>query len=149
MEAQINFIHAKKDDLKLGDEIKSWLSEVIQEHGYNYSEINYTFCSDDELLEINKEYLQHDYYTDIITFDNTICDMISADIMISVDRVKDNADQHGVDCRHELLRVMVHGVLHCMGYQDNTEELKNDMRSKEDEALEMFHVEQIRINDNV
>jgi rRNA maturation RNase YbeY len=125
------------------------LAEVIRKHNYNYSEINYTFCSDAELVAINRKYLQHDYYTDIITFDNTIHDMISADIMISVDRVKDNASQHGLDNRKELMRVMIHGILHCMGFKDNNEDSKSIMRKKEDEALEMFHVEPNRIKDNV
>lgn len=149
MKAQINFYNTKLFDLNLGTEVKLWLSHLIQKHKYNYSEINYTFFTDDELLGINKKYLQHDFYTDIITFDNTIHDMISADIMISVDRVKDNAHQQDVDFKNELLRVMVHGVLHCMGYKDNDEESKLIMRSKEDEALNMFHVEQHRIKDNV
>lgn len=149
MEAQINFIQANKYGLNLGNEIKSWLAEVIRKHNYNYSEINYTFCSDAELVAINRKYLQHDYYTDIITFDNTIHDMISADIMISVDRVKDNASQHGLDNRKELMRVMIHGILHCMGFKDNNEDSKSIMRKKEDEALEMFHVEPNRIKDNV
>lgn len=149
MKAQINFYNANQFDLNLGTEVKLWLSFVIQQHKYNYSEINYTFFTDDELLGINKKYLQHDFYTDIITFDNTIHDMISADIMISVERVKDNAHQHDVDFKNELLRVMVHGVLHCLGYKDNDDTSKLIMRSKEDEALNMFHVEQHRIKDNV
>jgi len=145
MKAQINFYKAKQFDLCLSAGIKEWLSQVIQTHKYNYTEINYTFCSDDELLDINKSFLDHDFYTDIITFDNSIHDMISADIMISVDRVKDNALQHNVEFNKELHRVMVHGLLHCMGYNDNNEETSLIMRKKEDEALNMFHVEHNRI----
>jgi rRNA maturation RNase YbeY len=149
MKAQINFNNSSKFNLNLNSDIKDWLGQVIQKHDYNYSEINYNFFTDDELLDINKIYLGHDFYTDIITFDNTIQDMISADIMISIDRVIDNAHKQQVDFKNELLRVMIHGVLHCMGYADNNEEAQAIMRRKENEALNMFHVEQNRTKTNV
>jgi len=149
MKAEINFNNSSKFNLNLDSDIKDWLGQVIQKHDYNYSEINYNFFTDDELLDINKKYLEHDFYTDIITFDNTIQDMISADIMISIDRVIDNAQKQQVDFKNELLRVMVHGVLHCMGYKDNTEDAQTIMRGKENEALNMFHVEQNRTQTNV
>lgn len=149
MTAQINIYNTEKFQLNLGDEITIWLGKVIQNHHYNYSEINYTFLTDEELLEINKTYLNHDFYTDIITFDNTIKEMISADIMISVDRVKDNAIHQNEKFEHELMRVMAHGILHCLGFKDHNEESKYEMRRKEDEVLKMFHVEQNRIKDNV
>lgn len=149
MKAQINFYNPNDYDIKLGKDIKSWLSQVIKEHNFKYSEINYTFVSDDELLEINRTYLNHDFYTDIITFDNTINETISADIMISLDRVKDNAKHQQVAFEDELYRVMAHGVLHCMGFTDNDENAKQEMRRKEDEAIKMFHVEQNRKLNNV
>jgi rRNA maturation RNase YbeY len=147
MKPQINFYNLDKFDLNLGDEIKNWLSAVIMKNGFNYSEINYTFFTDEELLQINRDYLNHDFYTDIITFDNTIKETISSDIMISIDRVKENARDLNVDVETELLRVMAHGILHCMGYDDKTTETKALMRKKEDEVLNMFHVEQ-KIKEN-
>ncbi len=141
MKAQINFNHLEKFELTLGIEIKNWLSDFIYRNDFVYTEINYNFYSDDELLEINKSHLGHNYYTDIITFDNTIQNAISADIAISIDRVKDNAIQNKTNFKTELKRVMIHGILHCMGFNDKNERQKQLMRSEEDKALNMFHVE--------
>ena len=142
MKAQINFNHLDKFNLSLGSEVKDWISKFIYAKGYVYTEINYNFYTDEELLEINQKHLDHDFYTDIITFDNTIQNAISADIAISFDRVKDNAQKDNLDFKNELYRVMTHGILHCMGYNDKDENQKQVMRSEEDKALEMFHVEQ-------
>ena len=142
MKAQINFNHLEKFDLNLGSEVKDWLSKYIYDQGYVFTEINYNFYTDEELLEINQKHLDHDFYTDIITFDNTIQNAISADIAISLERVKDNSQKNNLDFRKELYRVMIHGILHCMGYNDKNESQKQVMRSEEDKALEMFHVEQ-------
>lgn len=94
--------------------------------------VHYIFLTDEELLEINKEYLQHDYYTDIITFpiDETE-ELLESDIFISIDRVQDNANEYGVDFDNELLRVVLHGMLHLCSYQDNTPEQEKEMRIKE------------------
>ena len=104
-------------------------------------EISIVVCSDEYLLDINKKYLNHNYYTDIITFDYTDASAVGGDLMISYDRVKENAKQEGVLIQQELNRVMVHGVLHLLGLKDKTKEEAKKMRSAEDEALKMFHVE--------
>lgn len=124
------------------DKYTEWLINVIEEEGFELGEISYVFTSDEELLEINKEYLDHDYYTDIITFDYTSEKVLSGDIFISTDRVKDNAGEYNVSFNEELRRVMIHGILHLMGFNDKSEEEKKRMTFKEDSKLKMFHVEQ-------
>ncbi len=94
-------------------------------------DITFVFCSDDYLLKLNKDYLQHDYFTDIITFDYCEKNIISGDIFISIDRIKENARQYNVTFENELQRVMIHGVLHLVGYKDKSEEEKKIMREKE------------------
>lgn len=149
MNPQINFNYNNKFSFSLDDKIKSWISDFIYHKNYVYTELNFSFYTDDELLEINKQHLNHNFYTDIITFDNTIQNAISADIAISIDRVKDNAKNNKEDFYTELKRVMIHGVLHCMGYKDANQEQKLLMRTEENKALELFHVEQIKPNNNV
>jgi len=122
--------------------ISNWISDVIISEDKKLGEINYIFCDDEYLLKINQEHLQHDYYTDIISFDYTIGNEISGDMFISIDRVKDNAVEFNVAFDDELKRVIVHGVLHYCGYKDKSEADEFLMRSKEDEKLAMFHVEQ-------
>jgi rRNA maturation RNase YbeY len=122
--------------------ISNWISSVIESEGKKEGEINYIFCDDEYLLQINQEHLQHDYYTDIISFDYTIGNEISGDLFISVDRVKENAIDFNVSFEEELKRVLVHGVLHYCGYKDKSEVDALLMRRKEDEKLAMFHVEQ-------
>lgn len=131
-------------DFQLDNEEKyqDWLSSVIDSEGKEEGEINYIFCDDDYLYEINVQYLEHETLTDIISFDYTLDNLISGDIFISIERVKDNAKDFGVTFDEELKRVMVHGVLHYCGYKDKTEEDSKLMRSKEDEKIKMFHVEQ-------
>lgn len=114
------------------DEVQSWIQEAVTEEGKVVGEISYIFCSDKYLHKMNVEHLQHDTLTDIITFNYCEEDVISSDIFISVDRVKENADLFGVDFSIELSRVMIHGVLHLLGYDDKTDEQKEVMRSKED-----------------
>ena len=122
--------------------ISNWISNVILSEDKKVGEINYIFCDDEYLLQINQEHLQHDYYTDIISFDYTIGNEISGDLFVSVERVKDNAIDFNVSFEEELKRVIVHGVLHYCGYNDKSEADEFLMRSKEDEKLAMFHVEQ-------
>ncbi|WP_337040956.1 rRNA maturation RNase YbeY [Emticicia sp. 17c] len=125
--------------LQQKQKIKNWLKQVIEQEGYVLSELNYIFCSDDYLLQVNIEYLDHDYLTDIITFDNSEEDkLIEGDIFISIDRVKDNAKQFEVSTDYELKRVLVHGVLHLCGYLDKTEQEEQLMRSKENFYLQLF-----------
>jgi len=149
MKPQINFIHRLDGFQCLGDEHKRWIERAVNAFNYSISELNFTFMSDDDLLKINKDYLNHNFYTDIITFDNTIGKVISADIAISYDRVKENAKALDIDLNTELNRVMIHGVLHCLGFEDHTEEQKHKMRELEDDMLNMFHVEHQKMKRNV
>jgi probable rRNA maturation factor len=117
-------------------EIKKWLTNVITDHGKSLGQIDFIFCSDEYILEINREHLNHDYYTDVITFDYSEEEKLSSgDIFISIDSVSENAKECNIAIRDELERVMVHGVLHLLGYVDGTEEEKQLMRSKEDHYL--------------
>jgi len=118
-----------------------WINRVIVSEGFSAGQIDYVFCSDDYLLELNKEYLNHDTFTDIITFDYRDGNTISGDIFISTDRVEDNAKKYDVAFSNELKRVMSHGVLHLAGYGDKSNEEKRIMREKEEEKIKMFHVE--------
>ncbi|WP_372474112.1 rRNA maturation RNase YbeY [Capnocytophaga sp. ARDL2] len=119
-----------------------WIDAIIESEGKEPGEINYIFCDDEYLHDINVKYLDHDTLTDIISFDYTIGELISGDIFISVERVKDNAKDFNVSFKEELLRVMSHGVLHYCGYKDKTDDEANLMRSKEQEKMQMFHEEQ-------
>jgi rRNA maturation RNase YbeY len=109
----------------------SWLEDVVVSEGTQLGDIQFVFCSDDYLLEINKKYLNHDYFTDIITFDYTLDNLISGDLFVSIDRVNDNASEYNCAVADELLRVCVHGVLHLLGYKDKTSADTEIMRSKE------------------
>jgi rRNA maturation RNase YbeY len=126
---------------------KKWLEEIANNYKKEIVSLNYTFCTDEELLEINKTYLNHDYYTDIITFDlSEINSQIEGDIYISIDRVKDNAKEHKVKKEIELYRVIAHGLLHLIGFKDKTQLQIKQMRKAESDALERwnktkFHVE--------
>ena len=113
--------------------LRHWINETIIAEGFDLSELNYIFCSDVYLIGMNQQYLDHDTYTDIITFDNSeIPGSIMGDIFISVDRVRENAETFGTDMVHELHRVMIHGVLHLLGYKDKSKTDKAVMTSKED-----------------
>lgn len=121
---------------------EEWIDAIIASEDKEAGEINYIFCNDEYLHKINMEYLQHDTLTDIISFDYCIGALISGDIFISVERIEDNAKEYEVSFQNELLRVMSHGVLHYCGYKDKTEEDAQLMRLKEQEKINMFHVEQ-------
>lgn len=121
---------------------EQWIDAVIESEGKEPGEINYIFCDDEYLHNINMQYLNHDTLTDIISFDYCIGDLISGDIFISVERVQDNAKDYEVSFNEELLRVLAHGVLHYCGYKDKTEQEALLMRTKEQEKINMFHVEQ-------
>ncbi|WP_342089341.1 rRNA maturation RNase YbeY [Dyadobacter sp. OTU695] len=128
-------------DFKVVNPIKTkkWIKNASISEGYEVSQLNYIFCSDEYLLEINKQYLDHDYFTDIITFDNSEEDkQLEGDIYISVDRVRDNAETFHTDFDSEMRRVLIHGLLHLVGYEDSSEALKTAMRAKEDEYLRLF-----------
>lgn len=117
-----------------------WITEVIKSEIKNEGEINYIFCDDDYLLEINQQYLDHDTLTDIISFDYSVGNELHGDIFISIERVKDNAADFNVTFEDELKRVMVHGVLHYCGYKDKSVADEQLMREKEEEKMKMFHV---------
>lgn len=122
--------------LKQKTKIKSWITATITEEGYVLDELNFILCSDAYLLRINQDYLQHDDYTDVITFDNAeALKTIVGDIFISVDRIKENASQFQSTTQTELCRVMIHGTLHLLGYKDKTKATKTQMTAKEDYYL--------------
>lgn len=115
---------------------KQWLKGVVLSEGFEIGTINYIFCSDEYLLEINRQHLDHDYYTDIITFDNSDSDAtIEGDLFISIDRVSENADNQSVEFDKELKRVLVHGLLHLTGHGDKTVDEIKEMRALEDHYL--------------
>jgi rRNA maturation RNase YbeY len=122
--------------------ISEWLSAVIISENKQEGEINYIFCDDDYLLEINQQYLDHDTLTDIISFDYSIGNELHGDIFISIERVRENAEDFNVSFEEELKRVLVHGILHYCGYKDKSEEDEKTMRLKENEKIKMFHVKQ-------
>ena len=119
-----------------------WISSVIISENKSEGEINYIFCDDDYLVEINQQYLNHDTLTDIISFDYSLGNEIHGDVYISIERVRENAEEFKVPFEEELKRVMIHGVLHYCGYKDKSESDELLMRSKEDEKIQLFHVKQ-------
>ena len=137
----INFDYETDFKINNEDEFSNWISEVITSESYVLGEINYVFCDDAYLHKINVEYLNNDTLTDIITFDNSIGKMIHSDIVISVERVTDNAKDFNVSFEEELKRVIIHGVLHLCGYKDKSKEEDALMRQKENEKIKMFHME--------
>ena len=119
--------------------IKEWLQKIISNYSFELESLNYIFCSDEYLHQMNVEYLDHDTLTDVITFDNSdIEGVIEGDVFISIDRVVDNANSFNISTEMELHRVMVHGLLHLLGMDDKTPELKALMKSKEDESLALL-----------
>ena len=118
--------------------ISAWIKAVAATYGKKAGEIGYLFVDDEKMLEVNREYLQHDYYTDIITFDYDEDDRISGDIFISLDTVRSNAEKYGVPYGEELQRVMVHGVLHLCGVNDKGPGERKKMEAAENHALTLF-----------
>lgn len=127
-------------DFSLPDQnrVKEWISTLIKRHGMSVGNIGYLFCDDSFLLEANNKYLNHDTLTDIITFDYVNGNLLSGDIMISVERVSDNSVTFGVPFSDELHRVIIHGVLHLLGQGDKTDDEARIMRQREDEALALW-----------
>ena len=118
---------------------KAWIDEVVEKYGKKIGELYYYFCSDEKLLEINRERLGHDFYTDIVTFPLTDCEtVLSSEFCISVDRIRENAETFGRSFESELHRVIIHGVLHLIGFDDHTDAEEKEMREKEEEALELL-----------
>jgi rRNA maturation RNase YbeY len=121
--------------------VKAWITEVAEKYGKTIGELYYYFCSDERLLEINRERLGHDFYTDIVTFPLTDCEtVLSSEFCISVDRIKENAETFNRSHESELHRVIIHGVLHLIGFDDHTDEDEKEMREKEEEALKLLFI---------
>ena len=131
-------------DFKLGDDVKytDWINNIVRGEQWELGDLDYVFCTDDYLYSLNEKYLGHKTYTDIITFDYSEDNTVSGEIYISVDRVKENAKRYNVDFDIELQRVMAHGLLHLMGFNDKTDKEKELMRDKESEKINLFHVKQ-------
>lgn len=119
-------------------DVSAWIKKVAASHGKKVGDIAYIFCNDERILEVNREYLQHDYYTDIITFDYTEEDVISGDLFISLDTVLSNSEQLGVQYEQELYRVIIHGILHLCGINDKGEGEREIMEREENTALAML-----------
>ena len=137
----ISFNYETDFELDNVEQYEDWISRIIESEGFHVGEINYIFCDDEYLHKINVEYLDHDTLTDIISFDYTVGNLIQGDIFVSVERVQDNANDFNVSFEEELKRVLSHGVLHYCGYKDKSPEDEALMRSKEEEKMQMFHVE--------
>ena len=121
------------------DKVRAWIATVIESAGYRVGELHYYFCSDETLLRINTERLGHDFYTDIVTFPLSDCkDFISSEFCISLDRIAENCLNFGRSFESELLRVMIHGVLHLTGFDDLTDADREKMRAKEEDCLNLF-----------
>ncbi len=138
----IEFNFENDFDLNPQEKYAIWLEKAIANKGFELSELNYIFFDDHQLLELNQNYLNHDTYTDIITFDYSEGKVLSGDIYISTERVKENATTYGETFERELRRVMSHGVLHLMGYGDKTAREQKEMREEEERFIKLFHVEQ-------
>ena len=131
-------------DFELGNEeaFENWISSVILSEEKKEGEINFIFCDDEYLHKLNVEYLEHDTLTDVISFDYSVGNELHGDIFISVERVQDNAEDFNVTFEEEIKRVIIHGILHYCGYRDKSNTDEALMRSKEEEKIKMFHVEQ-------
>ena len=138
----IDFVY--NTDFKLDNEaeISSWIAAFCQTENTSVDSLVFAFFSDEDLKALNTKYLSHDYYTDVISFDESKNNSLNGNIAISVERVADNASKYSVSFEEELRRVMIHGVLHFMGYNDSNESEITAIRKKEDYALSMFHVKQ-------
>lgn len=134
----IQFFFENIDEINIDPDVNKWLENIIMSEEKKVGEITYVFCDDDYLLKINQDYLKHDYYTDIITFDYVKGKTISADIFVSLPRILENTQLHSKDFKNEFHRVLAHGILHLCGYKDKTQEEIFLMREKEDFHLSFF-----------
>ena len=135
----INFLSKKIEMPKFDEEkVRAWIKEVARRHNRRVGDLNYIFCNDEKILEVNIEFLQHDYYTDIITFDYSTKRKISGDIFISLDTVASNAELFAKDYDEEFMRVVIHGVLHLCGINDKGEGEREIMEQHENDALALW-----------
>lgn len=131
-------IDVRKPGFKIR-EYNNWIKAVAQSHGKKIGDIAYIFCNDDKILEVNNQYLQHNYFTDIITFDYCEGNVINGDIFISLDTVKSNAEELGIAFEDELNRILIHGILHLCGFKDKNPDDKKEMTAQEDAALSLLN----------
>jgi probable rRNA maturation factor len=134
----INYFFENIDPIEISDKISRWLKDLISAENKKLGEITYIFGSDDYILKVNQDYLKHDFYTDVITFDYVKGKIISGDIFVSLPRISDNAKILNKDFEKEFLRVLAHGILHLCGYKDKSEEEISLMREKEDRYINLF-----------
>lgn len=132
---EIEFIEKVSAKVSGWDNIRGWIDACISNEGYTTGVLSYIFMSDDELLQYNRDFLDHDYYTDVITFDDSEFPTINGDVLISIDRIVDNCNQLNIRYKDEFLRVCIHGVMHLCGYKDKEELDVKEMRLKEAEYL--------------
>ena len=135
----IEFYSETEFKIENTEKISRWIDKVVGNEGNELGEVSYIFCDDDYLLKLNKEYLNHDTLTDIITLDNCIGNRLNGDIFISIERIEENAKIYSTPFLNELHRVMIHGILHLCGYLDKSKTEIEAMRKKEDEALRMLN----------
>lgn len=138
----VEFIYNTPFNLENEKKTSEWLQKAIVSENFSTGEVVYAFFNDEELKKLNNKHLGHNYYTDVISFNDSNEKVLSGNIAISVDRVKENSVEFNSTFHEEMRRVMLHGLLHLMGYNDLTEKEKTEMRNKEDEILSVFHVEQ-------
>lgn len=134
----INYFFEEISTIAINEDISTWLEDIIVNEEKKLGKIQYIFCDDEYLLHVNRKYLQHDFYTDIITFDYVKGKKISGDIFVSLPRIKDNAVQLSTDENEELKRVLAHGILHLCGYKDKSEEEQTMMTEKENYYLSKY-----------
>lgn len=134
MAISFNFVETK-DILSKKNKIKAWIKSVVEKRGMKVGDISYIFCKDEYLLDINQNYLNHDDFTDIISFDYSDKDKVAGDLFISVERVMENAQNLNQEFEQELYRVIIHGVLHLLGFKDKTKAQEKEMRKTEEECL--------------
>ena len=139
----IDFVYNTDFRLANKDVFSRWLISVANDEGFLIHTLVFLFVDDNEILEMNKKFLKHDYYTDVITFGDLKDKKISGDIAISIERVLENSKTYGLEFEDELIRVMAHGLLHIMGYNDKTSSDKSVMSQKENKAIKMFHVKHV------
>ena len=134
----IQFNYLTDFNLDNEQKIQDWISSCIDNYGFTAGELNYIFCNDDYLLKLNEEFLKHDTLTDIISFDYTLDKLISGDIFISIERVTENAQKFNQTFDNELNRVLIHGILHYLGFKDKLKEDKLKMSAEEDKCLKLL-----------
>lgn len=131
-------VHQVPSAFRERERLRKWLTAVAKDHGHSIGELNYVLMSDKDLLKYNREFLQHDEFTDVITFDGQTGTGVSGDVLMSLDRITDNAKTFGVSAQHELRRVMVHGLLHLLGHSDKSAAKRKAMSTLEDKYLARY-----------